>query len=86
MAEQLGTAELQLDTDQAPLIRGLAEAEARVAKSVAVMQAMMDKLHADVEHSDWLVGHACCEGRVGWHGSGFCYSRTGFNCERGSWE
>ena len=49
MPEQLGTAELQLSTDQAPLIAGLAEAEARVAKSVAVMQAMLDKLHADIE-------------------------------------
>lgn len=49
MAEQLGSAELQLDTDNVPLERGLAEAEARVAKSVAVMQAMLDGLHGDVE-------------------------------------
>ena len=40
---------MQLDTNQAPLIAGLAEAEARVAKSVAVMQAMLDKLHANVD-------------------------------------
>lgn len=48
MAEQLGQAELELTTDQGRLIAGLAEAEARVAKSVSVMQAMLDHLHADI--------------------------------------
>ena len=46
--ESLGSATLDLDVQLAPLYRGLAAGEKRVAQSVAVMQAMLDSLHADV--------------------------------------
>lgn len=49
MPEQLGSAELETGVDLKGLDAGLARAETRVAKSVAVMQAMLDRLHADVD-------------------------------------
>lgn len=47
----LGSAELELGADLAPLDRDLVKAERRVAQSVAVMQGMLDSLeaHADVK-------------------------------------
>lgn len=47
--EILGSATLELDVDLAPLDAGLARAEQRVAQKVAVMQAMLDSLHGEVE-------------------------------------
>ncbi len=44
MAELIGSAELELGVDLAPLDVGLVKAERKVATSVAVMQAMLDKL------------------------------------------
>lgn len=42
--EELGVAILELDVDEKPLIRGLADAERRTATSVAVMQGMLDQI------------------------------------------
>lgn len=49
MSEQLGVAELETGVDLAGLDRGLVRAEARVARSVAVMQKMLDSLEAHVD-------------------------------------
>jgi hypothetical protein len=46
VAEELGIAVLQLTTDQAPLNRGLASAEARTKTSVAAMQKTVDQVTA----------------------------------------
>lgn len=47
--ELLGSATLELDTDQAPLDSGLDKAEARVAAKVAAMQSIADSLHLDIK-------------------------------------
>ncbi|MGO9920563.1 MAG: hypothetical protein ACLQIB_38460 [Isosphaeraceae bacterium] len=49
MSDELGSAELSLGADLAPLDADLRDAKTRVALAVAEMQKMLDSLHADID-------------------------------------
>jgi hypothetical protein len=61
MTEILGSAELQTGVDLKGLDVGLARAEARVARSVAVMQGMLDRVSAHAELSSSVLDAAAAK-------------------------